>query len=298
MSEPSEGLFRHIGLRSATGLVVASMIGAGIFTTTGFQAADLGHPGYIFLLWVVGGVLAFCGALCFAELGAAMPHAGAEYVYIRETYGSTIAFMSAFVALFAGFSAPIAAALKSLMAYMGYFVPLFAENPLLFAGLHVNDAVAITLVWGLVAIHCGGVKGGIGFNDAITAFKVGGIVLIIAAAFIVGRGSLSNLTEVAPQFYSMSSPDRMSAFATSLIFVSFCYLGWNGSAYMAAEMKDPQRVLPRSLLIGTVVVTVLYFLLNLMYFYGAGVSGRPWADCSGRTHARGNAWARSPARTR
>ena len=98
MSSPQQsGLARGVGLRSATALVVASMIGAGIFTTTGFQAQDLGHPGWILVLWALGGVLAWCGALAFAELGAMMPKAGAEYVYIRETYGPTFAFMSAFV---------------------------------------------------------------------------------------------------------------------------------------------------------------------------------------------------------
>jgi APA family basic amino acid/polyamine antiporter len=102
--------------------VVANIIGAGIFTTTGFQAADLGHPGWIYLLWTIGGVLAFAGALCYAELGAAMPEAGAEYVYLRATYGSALGFMSAFVSLIAGFSAPIAAAVKSLVRYARPFV--------------------------------------------------------------------------------------------------------------------------------------------------------------------------------
>ena len=132
MSESESGLFRGVRLRSATGLVVASMIGAGIFTTTGFQAADLGHPGYIFALWILGGVLALCGALCFAELGAAMPAAGGEYVYIRETFGPAFGFMTAFVALFAGFSAPIAAALKSLVRYMTHFFPALSDDPTLF----------------------------------------------------------------------------------------------------------------------------------------------------------------------
>ena len=88
-----DGLQRHIGFRSATALVVANVIGAGIFTTTGFQAADLGNPGWIFALWILGGLLAYCGALCYAELGAAMPEAGAEYVYLRETYGPGFGFM-------------------------------------------------------------------------------------------------------------------------------------------------------------------------------------------------------------
>ena len=112
---------RGIGLKSATALVIANIIGAGIFTSTGFQAGALGHPGYIFLLWIVGGILAICGALCYAELGASMPKAGGEYVYLRATYGPAMGFMSAFVSLFAGFAAPIASALKSLVRYFTFF---------------------------------------------------------------------------------------------------------------------------------------------------------------------------------
>lgn len=272
-SESEGGLLRFVGLRSATMIVVASMIGAGIFTTTGFQAAALGHPGYIYALWLLGGVLALCGALCFAELGAAMPEAGAEYVYIRETYGSALAFMSAFVALFAGFSAPIAGALKSLVRYLSHFFPILADDPLVFGALHFNDVLAIVFVWVLVTIHAAGVRGGIGFNDVVTLMKIVGIVLVLLAAAALGKGDLANLTTVSSSYTELGAMDKMTAFATSLIFVTFCYLGWNGSAYLAAEMKNPQRDLPRSLLLGTGLVTLLYFGLNAMYFYGAGVDG-------------------------
>ncbi len=122
-------LKRHMRLRSATALVIANMIGAGIFTTTGFQAADLRHPLFIFVLWVIGGTLALLGALCYAELGAMMPRAGAEYVYLRETYGPAVGFMSAWVSLVAGFSAPIAAALKAFVIYLGHFFPFLAGDP-------------------------------------------------------------------------------------------------------------------------------------------------------------------------
>ena len=271
MTDQSTDLKKGVRLRSASALVVANMIGAGIFTTTGFQAAALGHPGYIFALWIIGGVLALCGALCFAELGAMFPSAGAEYVYIRETYGSIFGFMSAFVGLIAGFSAPIAAALKSLVQYLGHFIPAFAENPMLIASIHLNDVAAIAIGWLLVYIHIRGIRVGLGFNDLITLFKVLGIVGIIIAAFAVGKGDTANLTHVAPFYYDLSLNEKLSAFATSLIFVSFCYLGWNASAYMAAEMNDPQRDLPRSLVGGTAIVIVLYALLNVVYFYGANV---------------------------
>jgi APA family basic amino acid/polyamine antiporter len=269
---PADNLTKHIVLRSATALVVANMIGAGIFTTTGFQAADLGNPHLIYLLWIVGGALAFLGALCFAELGAMIPKAGGEYIYIRESYGSLFAFMSAFVSLIAGFSAPIAAAAKSLVIYLGYFVPFLEENATVL-NVQAVDWCAIAIVWMLVALHCAGAKAGFRFGDAVTAFKVLGIIIIIGAAFIIGDGNIGSIVRVAENFQAKSPVELTTVLATSLIFVNFCYLGWNGSAYVASEMKDPQRTLPRSLLIGTGIVTLLYLLLNVVYFYAAGVDG-------------------------
>ena len=247
------------------------MIGAGIFTTTGFQAGDLGHPLFIFMLWIVGGILALFGALCYAELGAMMPGAGAEYVYLRETYGAAVGFMSAFVSLVAGFSAPIAAATKSFVIYLGYFFPVLAENPTLGGRIALVDAVAVGLVWLLVLIHVRAVRSGTGFNDLMTVFKVGGIAAIVLAAATVGRGSLTNFSTVSPGFQELTGQETLAAFGTSLIFVMFCYSGWNAAAYMAAEMRDPQRDLPRALLLGTAIVLVLYLALNAVYFYGASV---------------------------
>jgi APA family basic amino acid/polyamine antiporter len=253
--------------------VVANIIGAGIFTTTGFQAADLGHPGLIYLLWAIGGVLALAGALCYAELGAAMPEAGAEYVYLRETYGPALGFMSAFVSLVAGFSAPIAAAAKSLVRYGRPFVPGLAEGATL-GPIAVEDAVAIGVVWLLVVVHLRGLRGGFAFNDLMTLLKVLGVAGIIVAAFAVGSGELARIVEVSPRFAQLRAEGGMlPAMATSLIFVMFCYSGWNASAYVASEMRQPQRDLPRSLVLGTALVVALYLGLNVVYFYGAGVDG-------------------------
>ena len=264
-------LQRHMRLRSATALVIANIIGAGIFTTTGFQAADIRHPPIIFLLWVIGGILALLGALCYAELGAMMPHAGAEYVYLRETYGRALGFMSAFVSLVAGFSAAIAAATKSFVVYLSHFFPFLAEDPMAAGAVSVTNLIAVGLVWLLVAIHLGAVRSGTTFNDLITVFKVAGIVAIILAAASFGRGDVSNLVTVSPTFQELSRTDTLAAFGTSLIFVMFCFTGWNAAGYVAGEMKHPQRDLPRALLLGTVVVLFLYLGLNAVYFYGASV---------------------------
>jgi APA family basic amino acid/polyamine antiporter len=271
MNTSSNGLLRHFRLRSATALVIANIIGAGIFTSTGFQAADLGHTGFIFLLWIVGGVLAFCGALCFAELGTAMPKAGGEYVYLRETFGPAPAFMSAFVSLTAGFSAPIASACKAFASYSAALLPEnMAHWPEWMPVSGVNVA-ALTVAWTLVFVHCRGVRRGVAFNDLVTVFKVGGIVLIIVAAFTIGKGSASNLISTSQVYASSTATDLGKGFGTSLIFVGFCYSGWNAAAYVAGEMNDPQRDLPRALLVGTGVVVLLYLGLNAVYFYGASL---------------------------
>jgi APA family basic amino acid/polyamine antiporter len=271
MSNSKDGLRGHIHFRSATALVVANVIGAGVFTTTGFQAADLGNPTIILLLWLLGGVLAYCGALCFAELGAAMPHAGGEYIYLRETYGRAFGFMSAFVSLLAGFSAPIAAAAKSLVLYLKAFFPILETDPTVIGALHLTDLVAIGFVWLLIGVHLRGRKGSIGFNDAITLLKIIGIVGIILAAALWGDGKPENFTYVASFYDEMPLTQLFSALATSLIFVMFCYSGWNAAAYVASEIVEPQKTLPKALLAGTAIVTVLYLLLNSVYFYGANV---------------------------
>jgi APA family basic amino acid/polyamine antiporter len=166
MSTSSHSLRRHISFKSATALVIANIIGAGIFTTTGFQASALGHPGYILALWVLGGILAFCGALCFGELGASIPRAGGEYVYLRETYGGVVGFMSAFVSLLAGFSAPIASAVKSFVRYLAHFFPALARDPKPAGIVSADDLIALAVVWLLILIHVRGARGRMRFNDA------------------------------------------------------------------------------------------------------------------------------------
>jgi len=263
---------RTVAFRSATALVIANIIGAGIFTTTGFQASALGHPFLIFSLWIIGGLLAWCGAMCYAELGAMMPEAGGEYVYLRETYGPLFSFMSAFVSLVAGFSAPIAAALKTLVRYLSAFLPTLSRQHELFGFISIEDFIAITLVWVLIGIHTRSLNFGFAFNDLATLFKVSGITLIIIFGFSIGNGSLENFRVIAPEFYEYSSIDLFSAFSVSLIFVMFCFSGWNAAAYIAHEIEEPQKNLPKALFSGTILVTVLYLALNALYFYGADVN--------------------------
>jgi APA family basic amino acid/polyamine antiporter len=271
MSNNSGGLKPHIGFRSATALVIANVIGAGIFTTTGFQAADLGNPYLILLLWVIGGVLAYCGALCYGELGAAMPQAGAEYVYLTETYGRAFGFMSAFVSLVAGFPAAIAAAFKGLALYFFALLPALDSDHPVFGLIDRADLMALVLVWTLIVIQFRGMRGAIRLNNMMTLAKVGGIVVIILAAAAFGNGNVENFSHVSETYERLNTAGTMTALATSLIFVMFCYSGWNAAAYVASEIVEPERNLPRALLAGTLVVTILYLFLNAVYLYGADV---------------------------
>ena len=263
-------LRRHVGRRTAIFLVVANIIGAGIFTTTGFQAADIGHPLLILGLWLLGGVIALSGALAYGELGAAMPRAGGEYIYLRETYGGAFGFMSAFVSLIAGFSAPIASVVKGLIGYLAPFSPALAEGRVGPVGL--GDLAAIGIVWVLVAIQLRGASSGFRLVDWVTVTKVGGILAILVAAVVAGRGRLAGLVTPTPAFDELGAAGVMTGVATSLIFVMFCYSGWNAAAYIAGELREPERDLPRSLLVGTGFVVLLYLGMNAVYFYGASAS--------------------------
>jgi APA family basic amino acid/polyamine antiporter len=268
--KPDGALGRHVSRRTASLLVVANIIGAGIFTTTGFQAADVGHPVVILGLWLLGGVVAVCGALAYGELGAAMPSAGGEYVYLRRTYGGAFGFMSAFVSLVAGFSAPIASVVKGLIGYLAVFVPALAGE----AGggpVQLADLAAMGVVWLLVAIQLRSAGSGFRLVDWVTLTKVGGIVLVLLAAVLVGRGRLAGLVTPAPGFAELGAAGLMTGLATSLVFVMFCYSGWNAAAYIAGELRDPERDLPRSLLTGTGIVVLLYLGMNAVYFYGAPI---------------------------
>jgi len=262
-------LKRAIGLPSATILVIANMVGTGVFTTSGFIIAEVGSPESMLLCWLVGGVFALCGALCYAELGALFPKAGGEYVFLRESLGKPLGFVSGWVSLIVGFSAPIAAA---SIAFATYCFRLFPQLdgwrltiPLL--GLDVVKispmtmlALSVIVVFSFVHYHS--VSLGTRVQNGLTVFKITLIVVFIAAGFWIGHGSAEHL------FYAFDTGSIFrKEFAVSLIFVSFAYSGWNAAAYLGGEIKNPSRNIPWALVTGTLLVMCLYVLLNLVYVY-------------------------------
>jgi basic amino acid/polyamine antiporter, APA family len=252
---------RQLGLMIAAAIVIANMIGSGVFTSTGFQAASLHDPMTMLSLWLVGGVLALCGAACYSELGALMPHAGGEYVYLREAYHPAVGFMSGWVSLTAGFSAPIAAAALGFAVYLNKVVPGLESDV-------AQKLIACALIAGVTCLHAFDTKLGGRVQTGFTIAKVALIAVFIVAGLAFGNGDWSHLATRGEGLGILGTRAGAGQAATSLMFVMFAYSGWNAAAYIAGEIKEPQRTLPRALLLGTGVVMALYLLLNAVFFYG------------------------------
>lgn len=275
---PPSSLVRQLNTTSATALVVSNMIGVGIFTTTGFLAGDLGQPGLVIGIWVVGAALALAGALCYSELGVNFPRSGGEYVYLSEAWGPAWGFIDGWVSFFAGFSAPIAAAALAISAYLAFFFPSLAPDsssatvvPLGIAQLRLGGAtlVAAAIVAIFTAINLFGVEQVAKLQNALTATKLAVIGVLLLFGFTMGSGGWSHFAQVTER---TSTSSLAAQFATSLIFVFYGYSGWNAAVYVAEEIRDPERTLPKALVMGTLLVAVLYVALNVLYIYASPLS--------------------------
>lgn len=253
---------RRLGLLTATAIVVANMIGTGVFTTTGHMVLGL-ESTPILAGWFLGGVLALCGAAVYGELGVTMPRVGGEYVYLKEAFHPAVGFLSGWVSLVVGFSAPIAAAAIAFSKYLGVVFP----------GAPVKGA-AIALIAFTTALHMADVILGSRVQNVLAALKTLLILVFIVAGLLVGSGDWSNLDTALP---GASGAMLTAPFWVSLVYVSFSYSGWNAAAYLAGELDDPGRTLPRALFLGTAIVTVLYLGLNLVFLYAA-----PAAELAGK----------------
>jgi len=266
------GLLRQLGLFSATALVVSNMIGTGIFTGTGFLAGELGSTNLVFGIWVVGGVIAFLGAICYSELGINFPSSGGEYVYLTRAFGPAWGFMTGWASFFAGFSAPIATAALAFSEYLGHFFPaLSQDNARVIAGsgdwairLGGAQAVACGLVAAFTVLNILGVQRVARVQNVLTATKVLVLLAFIVLGFTIGDGNASHFAASATRTVSTSLPGQ---FALSLVFVFFAYSGWNAATYVAEELRHPARTLPLAMGIGTALVTALYLVLNFVFVY-------------------------------
>ncbi len=245
-SQPSQK--NGIGRQSAAALVIASMVGAGIFTTPGAIAAHVGHPVGILLAWFLGGIVAFSGALVIAELGAAIPEQGGPYAYFHRIYGDHSAFLVGIVTVTVGYFAAGAAIALSTGAYVAGVFPTVDAR-----------LVATFLVLGLNVIHSMNVQASTRFNDIACLLK-----LALLAAFIVA-GAVATGPEQLTAIGEANSTVTVGGLATAMALVFFAYSGWDTAAFVAGEMREPQKNLPCAILFGTGLIMALYLAMNLVF---------------------------------
>lgn len=255
-----------VGLFAASNIVIANMIGAGIFTTSGLLMSGLSNPWLLIALWVVGGIIALCGALAYAELGAAMPRAGGEYVFLSHLYSPLFGFLSGWVSFVAGFSAPIAASAIGFSEYLFRAFPQLAQvesNGFLW-GQHLDKILAIAIILLFTLVHLRGLEFGTRIQNYLTIMKIVLIAVLIMAGLTLGKGDYTHFEQGSPVDFNFGSIKTMGL---SLMWILFAYSGWNASTYIGSEIKHPERNIPRSLLYGTGIVMLLYVLLNIVYVY-------------------------------
>jgi APA family basic amino acid/polyamine antiporter len=236
-------------------VVISSMVGVGVLTTSGYTVAATGSNQLMLGLWLVGGIVALCGALTIAELAAALPASGGEYIYLYEAYGPAVAFLSGWVSFMIGFAAPIAASAFSAASYL--LAPLHLPVG---AGWGAHQAMATLAILAFAVIHTSGQSRTTWAHSAITLFKVVVLASLLIAGLAAGWRHGGHLADRPPL-----DPHVAMAMLFSLVYISYAYTGWNAASYLAGEVSDPGRQLPRAILWGTAGVIILYLGLNLVY---------------------------------
>jgi APA family basic amino acid/polyamine antiporter len=246
-------LKRQIGLFTAILVIIADVIGTGIFVTTGNVLGMTGDAGIVLILWAVGGLVAVTGSLCYAELATMWPQAGGEYVYLKKIFGYLPSFLTGWISLFVGFTASVSITALTLVWYLSeFFQGGFLGDPLM------QKVVASSLIIFFGILHILGVRQGSLIQNVLTVVKL----LIIFSIIILGL-SMADWTQADRLVQSYSSKKGSFAdYGIVLLIIMFSFSGWNGASYLAGEIKDPKRNLPRAMFWGTFLVTVIYILLN------------------------------------
>ncbi len=253
-------LQRKISFTTATSIVIANMIGAGIFTTSGIMASNLPSSGWVILCWLLGGILAITGALSYSELATRMPADGGEYVYLKKIYHPIAGFLTGWTSFIVGFSVPVAASAIGFASYL-----LGGFNSELVIKL---SAVGIIIVF--TVIHYLGIRFGSKVQNGLTALKIILVLGLALTGLLFGKGDWSYIE------FSFNGSFEGIAVGTAMMLTMFSYSGWNASSYIAGEIENPKRNLSASLLIGTIVVMLIYLGVNVFMFYAV-----PFAELKG-----------------
>jgi len=257
-ADPRDHLERSLTLLDATMLVVASVIGAGIFFTPGRVAELLPHPGWIMAAWIVGGLVSLVGALANAELGAMFPRAGGDYVYLREGVHPLAGFLVGWFSFFGIYAGTIAALAAAFAAALASRLGL-GDDAIL------PLAIGVTLLLSLVNFL--GVRWGALANNLTSLVKLGALLAFAILGPLVGEGDLTRLFAASADARDTASWPSLAAFGMAMSPVLFSYLGWNASVYVASEIREPGRNLPRSLFLGLFLCSGIYLLVNGVYLF-------------------------------
>ena len=249
-SAPGGASAGKVSWLTATAIVIADMVGVGVFTSLGFQVSGITSGFSLLLLWVVGGIVAICGAFCYAELAAMLPRSSGEYNFLRRIYHPAFGFVAGWLSATVGFAAPTALA---AMAFGVYFKSIVPGAPPLLLGLGIISLTSL--------VHLCGMRLGSAYHNAWTALKLGLIVIFIIAGFAFGDRQPISFAPSALDLAAVTS----ASFAISLVFVLYSYSGWNAATYIVGELHDPTRSLPIALFVGTGIVIVLYVGLNAVF---------------------------------
>lgn len=241
-----------INFTTGIAIVVANMVGTGVFTSLGFQVVDI-QSGFVLLaLWAIGGLIALCGALSYGELAAALPRSGGEYHYLSRIYHPLLGFLSGWASATVGFAAPTALAAMALGSYAAGVWPSISPK-----------ALSIAVVLLLTAVHAISTRAGSRLQIFVTVVKVVVLVAFVGVGVAVAEPQTIHFVPQPSDWRLLLSP----TFAVSLIYVSYAYSGWNAAVYLTGEVAQPQRNLPRILLTGTSIVLFLYIALNFVFLY-------------------------------
>jgi APA family basic amino acid/polyamine antiporter len=254
-AEDKEPMPAEFGLATATFVVVAGMVGSGVLTTSGYTVFFVGSNQWMLLLWILGAITAVCGALTLAELSAALPKTGGDYVYLYEAYGPLPAFLSGWVSFLIGFSGPSAAAAFGFAKYMLAPFQVPGERTVI-----LERALATATILIFAMIHISGRQRTAKVQGWITILKVAALGIFAVTGLAIGWPNMANLADRTPLDAKLAV-----TMMSSMVYIYYAYTGWNSASYLAGEVKDPQRRLPQAILIGTGGVTLLYLAINVVY---------------------------------
>jgi APA family basic amino acid/polyamine antiporter len=257
MTEKDDGLRKTLSPLDAVMIVVGNVVGVGIFTTTGFMASDLPDARWIMLAWLFGGFLTLLGALTYGELGAMFPRAGGDYVYLREAYGPWAGFLVGWIGFLIINPASIAALALGLAEYL---LPVVVRDPAALPPL-ASKLVAVAAILVLTLLNYISVRWASRAQNLVSGLNLLIIFCIVAAGLLWGTGDWAHFEcrSEGSSIFGILGPPMVSVF--------FTYSGWFVSAYVASEMKDPQKTLPFSLIVSSMIVTLVYVVINVFYIY-------------------------------